>query len=216
MTLFANPFMAIAFGAFMLCTETCFHFEDIIRPSSWIALPIHDWMAGSFLVGSGWISRRDRNRGRPYQAAAWAFTASLLLGAFVGHWKEWTLGQFRDEWVSLARSWGSSPHCSVWLLADWRALWRDTPKCQRISVMTEQGGCASPTPTATAARTRPISVNTVTLPRRPRRVVKTWFVERLHVMIGVRVSQQNVQRGRMLLRHSSVCSSPSKLARCEL
>ncbi|HYN09037.1 MAG TPA: hypothetical protein VES67_16760 [Vicinamibacterales bacterium] len=100
MRLFAQPMVAIVFGAFILCAETCLHVESILHPSTWIDLPIHDWVAGGFLVWSGVISRRDRVNGRPYQAAAWGFMLSLLLGAFLAHWEEWSLPQQTDEWIS--------------------------------------------------------------------------------------------------------------------
>lgn len=100
MKVFARPLLAIVFGAFILCTETCLHFDSILNPSSWIDLPIHDWLAGVFLIWSGVISRRDWTHGRPYQAAAWAFILSLLVGAFVAHWEEWSLGEPGGEWIS--------------------------------------------------------------------------------------------------------------------
>ena len=100
MRVFALPLVAIAFGAFILCAETCLHFESILDPSQWRDLPIHDWLAGGFLVFSGVISRRDWNRGRSYQAAAWGFMSSLLLGAFVAHLEEWSSQPPTDGWVS--------------------------------------------------------------------------------------------------------------------
>jgi hypothetical protein len=100
MGFFARPALAVAFGAFILCAETCLHFEEITHPASWIDLPIHDWLAGVFLVWSGLKSRRAWNWGRPYQAAAWAFMASLLLGAFVSHWEEWTIVGSADAWAT--------------------------------------------------------------------------------------------------------------------
>jgi hypothetical protein len=54
MTFFANPSLAIAFGAFLLCAETCLHFESLLAlPESWLSLPIHDWVAGCFLLYDG-------------------------------------------------------------------------------------------------------------------------------------------------------------------
>ena len=100
MRVFALPLLAIVFGAFILCAETCLHLESILTPSQWIDLPIHDWIAGGFLVYSGVVSRRDWSRGRLYQAAAWGFMSSLLLGAFVAHWEEWSLQPQSDGWIS--------------------------------------------------------------------------------------------------------------------
>jgi hypothetical protein len=94
MTAFARPTLALAFGAFILCAESCRHFEDILHPTSWADLPWHDWMAGVFLVWSG-ISRTTL-----YRAAAWGFMSSLLVGAFVGHWEDWAAPSRPDEWIS--------------------------------------------------------------------------------------------------------------------
>src|SRR5688572_11058143 len=102
MSLLAKPMLAIVFGGFLLCAETCLHADDILNPSHWTDLPIYDWLAGVFLVCAGVRSRRDWNRGRPYQAAAWGFAASLLIGAFTGHWEDWVVNpaEASNEWMS--------------------------------------------------------------------------------------------------------------------
>ena len=100
MRVFSQPLLAILFGGFILCAETCLHLEGILNSSQWIDLPIHDWMAGASLVVSGMIGRRDWSKGRIYQAAAWGFMCSLLVGAFVGHWEEWSLQPQGDGWIS--------------------------------------------------------------------------------------------------------------------
>ncbi len=101
MTFFANPILAIGFGAFLLCAETCLHFESLLAlPGSWLSLPIHDWVAGGVLVYGGVRSRREWRTGRLYQLAAWAFNASLLCGAFFGHLEEWSAGAPAEDWIS--------------------------------------------------------------------------------------------------------------------
>jgi hypothetical protein len=100
MTAFARPTFAIAFGAFILCAETCLHLADIFHPSSWIDFPIHDWIAGGFLVWSGSKSRHDWTGGRAMQAAAWGFMVSLLAGAFVAHWESSSTPAESDAWMS--------------------------------------------------------------------------------------------------------------------
>jgi len=100
MTSFAHPAVAIGFGAFVLCAETCLHFEDIVALTSWLGLPIHDWAAGLFLVIAGVLSHRNWPAGRPYQTAAWGFMLSLLFGAFVGHWEEWRAGIDAGGWLT--------------------------------------------------------------------------------------------------------------------
>ena len=100
MRVFALPLLAIVFGTFILCSETCLHVESILDLSQWMDWPIHDWIAGGFLVFSGVISRRDWSRGRPYQAAAWGFMSSLLLGAFVAHLGEWSSQPQSHSWIS--------------------------------------------------------------------------------------------------------------------
>ena len=100
MKTFAHSIVAIGFGAFILCAETCLHIGEIIEPSTWTDLPLHDWFAGAFLVYGGVAVRRNPVRGRAVQAAAWGFMCSLLFAAFVGHWQEWrTQTTPSDEWV---------------------------------------------------------------------------------------------------------------------
>jgi hypothetical protein len=100
MSFFARPIVALGFGAFLLCAETCLHFESVLSlPQSWLSLPIHDWAAGSFLVYGAVRSRRDWVSGRPVQAAAWAFNLSLLCAAFPEHLEN-LLAQSPDEgWI---------------------------------------------------------------------------------------------------------------------
>jgi len=89
MSQFARPIVAIIFGAFIVCAETCDHLGDIMAPSAWTDLPLNDWFAGVFLVYGGVAFRRTPMRGRAVQAAAWGFMCSLLAAAFIGHWEEW-------------------------------------------------------------------------------------------------------------------------------
>ena len=101
MTLLAKPIVAIAFGAFLVCAETCRHFDSLLSlPQSWRSLPIHDWAAGFFLVYSGVRSGRDWRTGRLYQVAAWAFNVSLMCGAFFGHLEEWSSQAPAEGWIS--------------------------------------------------------------------------------------------------------------------
>ena len=101
MPIFARSIVAVVFGAFILCAESCLHFGDIIGPSAWTDLPLHDWFAGAFLIYGGVAFRRDPLRGRAVQAAAWGFMCSLLAAAFLAHWEEWRaqIGP-SDEWIS--------------------------------------------------------------------------------------------------------------------
>lgn len=91
MTYFAKPTVAIAFGAFMLCAETCLHADALQQATvAPLALPLYDWAAGLFLLGAGVLSRRDWSfTHRQYQAAAWAFMLSLLTGAFISQLNDW-------------------------------------------------------------------------------------------------------------------------------
>ena len=100
MRAFAHPLLALGFGAFILCAETCNHFDDIVHPSQWYDLPLHDWSAGLFLVGAGIVTRRDAVTGRPWQAAAWAYMVSLLTGAFLAHWEARSVEPVTDDWLS--------------------------------------------------------------------------------------------------------------------
>jgi hypothetical protein len=96
----ARPVVAIVFGAFLICAETCLHFESVRAfPQDWLSLPLHDWTAGLFLVYCAARSRRDWSRGRPYQAAAWGFMLSLLVEAFFAHVEEWSLQSQSDRWI---------------------------------------------------------------------------------------------------------------------
>jgi hypothetical protein len=101
MTWLARPIVAIGFGAFLVCAETCLHFESFLSlPQSWLSLPIHDWVAGCFLIYGGVRSNRDWRTGRLYQLAAWAFNASLMCGAFFAHLEEWSSNVPADGWIS--------------------------------------------------------------------------------------------------------------------
>ena len=101
MRVFANPLIAVAFGAFMLCAETCLHAESLLNAGTqWPDLPIHDWAAGGFLLAAGIASRRDWSHGWPYQAVAWGFMLSLLLGALFGQVGEWLTPPVTEDWFS--------------------------------------------------------------------------------------------------------------------
>src|SRR5262245_60237942 len=92
MTFFAKPAVAVVFGAFMLCAETCDHFGEIVR-LDWLNMPFHDWTAAGLLIAVGAVHRRD------FQAIAWAFMLSLLFGAFFGHFAEWLAPSGPDAWI---------------------------------------------------------------------------------------------------------------------
>ena len=99
--LLAHPWLAVGLGLFMLCAETCLHFGDIVSPTSWVDLPIHDWIAGGLLVYGGVSAKRDWLSGRAIQAAGWGFMSSLLVAAFVAYWEEWQAPSAGDsEWLS--------------------------------------------------------------------------------------------------------------------
>jgi hypothetical protein len=101
MAFLASSTLAIAFGAFLICAETCLHFESLLAlPGSWPSLPIHDWLAGAFLVHAGVKTRRLAGGGRVYQVGAWAFSASLLCGAFFGHLEDWSSAVPADGWLT--------------------------------------------------------------------------------------------------------------------
>jgi hypothetical protein len=90
MIVLAQPTVALIFGAFMLCAETCNHFQDLLLArSNVLALPWYDWAAGVFLVYAAVQSRRNWITGRPIQIAAWAFVLSLLSGAFFRELEDW-------------------------------------------------------------------------------------------------------------------------------
>jgi len=97
----AKPVIAIVFGAFMLCAETCLHAESWLNVrTQWPDLPFHDWAAGGFLLTAGILSQRDWSRRWPYQAVAWGFMLSLLVGALFGHFAEWLTPPDTVEWFS--------------------------------------------------------------------------------------------------------------------
>jgi uncharacterized protein YfiM (DUF2279 family) len=106
-TVLARPFVPITFGAFMVCAETCLHFESIVGlPASWFDLPIHDWLAGGFLIAAGFKSGTRPELNGPWRAAAWGFMLSLLVSALFGYLGEWWTGQVEaNGWIS-----------EVWLL----------------------------------------------------------------------------------------------------
>jgi hypothetical protein len=97
---FAKPGVAIAFGAFMLCAETCLHAESFLAAEgSAFELPLYDWTGGAFLLTTGVLSQRSRTlTRRQYQAVAWAFMLSLLFGAMVSYVQEWLTPRNVIEW----------------------------------------------------------------------------------------------------------------------
>ena len=96
---FARPVVAIAFGAFIICAETCRHFEGIVQPESLLDVPWHDWAAGALLVHAGIIRRTNPSRAHAYLAAAWGFMTSLLAGAVVAHAEELSAPSSPDELI---------------------------------------------------------------------------------------------------------------------
>ena len=102
MTYLARPAVAIAFGAFFLCAETCLHADSLLqfanRP---LELPVYDWSAGGLLLTAGLLSRRDGLPARrQFQAVAWAFMLSLLLGASLSMLDDWLAPPVETEWLS--------------------------------------------------------------------------------------------------------------------
>jgi hypothetical protein len=97
---FARPGLAIAFGAFMLCAETCLHAESFLAADGTaFELPLYDWTAGAFLLTTGVLSQRSWTlTRRQYQAVAWAFMLSLLFGACVSYVQEWLTPPNVIEW----------------------------------------------------------------------------------------------------------------------
>jgi hypothetical protein len=83
-SVFARPVLAVVFGAFIICAETCLHFESLAG-AVWLDMPWHDWFAGGWLVVAGWRSQTPS----PSLTAAWAFMLSLLVAAFFGQMAEW-------------------------------------------------------------------------------------------------------------------------------
>ena len=90
MRFFARPGLAVGFGAFFACAELCLHF-DSVASLDWRSMPFYDVAVASFLIYGAWCSRTDWVHGRPYQAAGWAFIASLLYSAFSSYLEEWPL-----------------------------------------------------------------------------------------------------------------------------
>lgn len=102
MNFFAKPAVAIAFGAFFLCAETCLHAEDVLQFASRpLELPVHDWAAGGFLLGAGVLSSRDWSTvRRQCQAVAWGFMLSLLTGASLSMLHGWLAPPDESDWLS--------------------------------------------------------------------------------------------------------------------
>ena len=92
MTFLAKPAVAVGFGAFMLCVETCDHWSEIAS-LNWGTIPWHDWTAAILLMTVGVVHRQD------FQAMAWAFMLSLLFGALFGHLELWLGPPEPDVWI---------------------------------------------------------------------------------------------------------------------
>ena len=113
--------MAIVFGAFMLCAETCLHAESFLAAGATaFELPFYDWTAGVFLLTAGVLSQRSWTlTRRQYQAVAWGFMLSLLFGALVSQLQEWLTPPNEAEWgISEAPSSASSSPSSSLRFAD--------------------------------------------------------------------------------------------------
>lgn len=95
----AQPVVAMVFGVFILCAETCLHFESIIHPDSLLDLPWHDWAAGALLLHAGIVRRANRARGHLYLAAAWGFMTSLLGSAVLAHAEELAAPPSPADWI---------------------------------------------------------------------------------------------------------------------
>ena len=102
MNFFAWPAVAIAFGAFFLCAETCLHAEEVLQFASRpLELPLYDWVAGGFLLIAGVLSHREWSTvRRGYQAVAWGFMLSLLTGASLSMLSEWPSPPDESDWLS--------------------------------------------------------------------------------------------------------------------
>ena len=100
MRFFAKPVVAMVFGAFMLCAETCLHADSFLAADATaFELPIYDWTASVFLLTAGASSHRAWTlTRRQYQAVAWAFMLSLLFAAFVSFVQEWLTPPNVIEW----------------------------------------------------------------------------------------------------------------------
>jgi hypothetical protein len=99
---FAKPGIAIAFGAFFLCAETCLHAESVLNfANSPLELPVYDWTAGGLLLGAGVLSRGDTTTvRRQYLVVAWSFMLSLLVGASYEMLGEWSRPPDETDWLS--------------------------------------------------------------------------------------------------------------------
>jgi hypothetical protein len=100
-TFFAKPAIAIAFGAFFLCAETCLHADAALQFASRpLELPMYDWATGGVLLFAGILSQRDRTTvRRQYLAVAWAFMFSLLVGASFEILGEWLTPPDENAWL---------------------------------------------------------------------------------------------------------------------
>ena len=102
MDFFSKPVVAIAFGAFFLCAETCLHAEELLGVASRpFDLPLHDWIGGGFLLVAGVRSRGASSTvRRQYLAVAWAFMLSLLTGASLEMFTDWLTPPDESDWLS--------------------------------------------------------------------------------------------------------------------
>jgi hypothetical protein len=95
--------VAIGFGAFLICAEVCLHVDPIrMLPGSFWQLPLHDWIAGGYLIYAGRLARRGDDAAPTHLVAAWAFNASLLCGAVFSHVEDLSSGAEPPNAESLA------------------------------------------------------------------------------------------------------------------
>ena len=100
MSIFAKPVVAIGFGTFIFCAETCLHADSLLHVTEApFDLPYYDWTAAGFLLVAGILTHRAwTDVRRQYQAIAWGFMLSLLTGAFVSLLSEWATPPAQSEW----------------------------------------------------------------------------------------------------------------------
>ena len=75
--------LAIVFGVLLPIIETIRRWPQLGDVRMWPAW-LDDFILAAFLLYGAWRTRKARDVGRPYLAAAWGITCGMAYGSFFG------------------------------------------------------------------------------------------------------------------------------------
>ena len=82
MTISFSRKLAIVIGIITPIAETVRRWNQLGQLSIW-PVWLDDFVLGAFLLYGAWRTRKDVRTGRPFLAAAWAFTCGMVYASFI-------------------------------------------------------------------------------------------------------------------------------------